>query len=370
MALPVREQAKIWGGATAVFLVLLWFLGDVILPFVLGGAIAYILDPVADRLERLGLSRAVSVVTITLVAILFFVLAILLIIPTLAQQAAQLADVAPELFARLQGWLTATFPQVMDEDSTVRQQLLAIGQTIQARGGELINTLLTSALSLINVLVLLVIVPVVTFYLLLDWDRMVARLDELLPRDHAPTLRRLAREIDDTLASFIRGQGTVCLILGVYYAVALMLAGLNFGLVVGFVAGLISFIPYVGALVGGVLAIGLALFQFWGDWVWIGLVAGIFALGQMIEGNVLTPKLVGGSVGLHPVWLLFALAVFGSLFGFVGMLVAVPVAAMLGVVARFGIAQYKSGPLYRGSAGPVRADIPGAERADERAEDA
>lgn len=357
MALPVREQAKIWGGATLVFLVLLWFLGDVILPFVLGGAIAYILDPVADRLERLGLSRTLSVVSITLVAILFFVLAILLIIPTLVQQAAQLANVAPELFARLQGWLTATFPQVMDEDSTVRQQLLAIGETIQSRGGELVNTVLTSALSLINVMVLLVIVPVVTFYLLLDWDRMVARVDELLPRDHAPTLRRLARDIDATLASFIRGQGTVCLILGIYYAVALMLAGLNFGLVVGFVAGLISFIPYVGALVGGVLALGLALFQFWGDWIWIGLVAGIFALGQMIEGNVLTPKLVGGSVGLHPVWLLFALAVFGSLFGFVGMLVAVPVAAMLGVFARFGIAQYKSGPLYRGRSDAVRSDV-------------
>lgn len=348
MALPMREQARIWGGATAVFLVVLWFLGDVILPFVLGGALAYCLDPIADRLQRLGLTRVWAVVVITLVAILGFVIAILLVIPTLLQQAAQLVDVAPELFQRLQTRLAETFPQALDRDSAVRQQLLAIGEAIQARGGELLNTVLASALSLINVLVLVVIVPVVTFYLLLDWDKMVARIDALLPRDHAPTLRRLAAEIDATLASFIRGQGTVCLILGVYYAVALMAVGLNFGLVVGVVAGVISFIPYVGALVGGTLAIGLALFQFWGDPLWIGAVVAIFVAGQIAEGNVLTPKLVGGSVGLHPVWLIFALSVFGSLFGFVGMLVAVPVAAMLGVLARFALVQYQHGSLYLG----------------------
>lgn len=161
-------------------------------------------------------------------------------------------------------------------------------------------------------------------------------------------VRDIASQIDRTLASFIRGQGTVCVILGTYYAVSLMLVGLNFGLVVGFIAGLITFIPYVGALVGGVLAIGLALFQFWGEWGWIAAVAGIFALGQFLEGNILTPNLVGSSVGLHPVWLIFALSVFGSLFGFVGMLVAVPVAAMLGVIARFAIAEYKKGRLYKG----------------------
>ena len=224
------------------------------------------------------------------------------------------------------------------------------------------NGVLNSALGIINVLVLIVVVPVVAFYLLLDWDNMIAKIDELLPRDHAPTIRKLASEIDNTLASFIRGQGTVCLVLGLYYAIALMIAGLNFGIVVGFIAGLITFIPYVGALVGGVLAIGLALFQFWGfsetvngetvthatNWLRIGIVGSIFMVGQFLEGNILTPKLVGSSVGLHPVWLLFALSVFGSLFGFVGMLVAVPVAAMLGVVARFAIAQYRDGRLYRG----------------------
>jgi predicted PurR-regulated permease PerM len=169
-----------------------------------------------------------------------------------------------------------------------------------------------------------------------------------LPRDHAPTIRRLAADIDKTLASFVRGMGTVCLILGTYYAVSLMIVGLNFGLVVGFIAGLVTFIPYLGALIGGAFAIGLALFQFWGDWLQVGLVAAIFAIGQMIEGNVLTPKLVGKSVGLHPVWLLLALSVFGALFGFVGMLVAVPVAASIGVLARFVTGQYMSSTLYKG----------------------
>jgi predicted PurR-regulated permease PerM len=207
---------------------------------------------------------------------------------------------------------------------------------------------LASAASLLNILLLFVIVPVVAVYLLLDWDRMVAQIDSLLPRDHAPVIRRLARDIDKTLASFIRGMGTVCLILGAYYAIALMLVGLQFGLVVGFIAGLVTFIPYLGAVLGGVLAIGLALFQFWGDWVSIGLVAAIFVLGQMLEGNFLTPKLVGNSVGLHPVWLILALSVFGSLFGFVGMLAAVPIAAALGVVARFATEQYRESVLYKG----------------------
>jgi predicted PurR-regulated permease PerM len=348
MALPVQTQLKYWAVASAAFLVILWFLGDVILPFVLGGAIAYFLDPVADRLEKTGASRAVAVSIITLIALMIFVIMALLVIPTLIQQTLSLVNIAPQLFNDLQSFLTERFPQLVDEDSTLRKSLIAVGETIRDRGGQVLDTVVGSAASLINLIVLFVIVPVVAFYLLYDWDRMVANIDEMLPRDHAPVIRDLAGQIDDTLASFIRGMGTVCLILGTYYAVALMFVGLQFGLVVGFIAGLITFIPYVGAVVGGALAIGLALFQFWGDWVSIGLVAGIFMLGQIAEGNFLTPKLVGNSVGLHPVWLIFALSVFGALFGFVGMLVAVPVAAAIGVLARFAISQYKGSRLYRG----------------------
>ena len=351
MALPVREQAKYWGVAAAVFFAVMWFLGDVILPFILGMALAYCLDPLADRLERVGFSRILATVTITLLAAMLFVLMALLVVPTMVSQTASLFDVAPELFQNLLQFLTDRFPSLIDEGSTVRQSLGSLGETIQSRGGELLNGIIASLQNVLNVVVLVVLVPVITFYLLLDWDRMVERIDDLLPRDHAPVVRRLAGQIDATLAAFIRGQGTVCLILGTFYAVSLMLVGLQFGLVVGFVAGLISFIPYVGAVVGGVLAIGLAIFQFWGEWWMIGAVGAIFAIGQMLEGNVLTPKLVGSSVGLHPVWLIFALSAFGTLFGFVGMLVAVPVAASFGVLARYGIDQYKDSRLYRGLAG-------------------
>jgi predicted PurR-regulated permease PerM len=348
MALPVREQVTYWGITALVFMAIMWFLGDVLLPFILGGAIAYFLDPVADRLERLGLSRVAATAIIALAGVLLFVVAALLVIPTLVNQALQLVKVAPEYARGISNFLTTRFPTLLDEGSTLSQSLQSVGQTIQSRGAELLETALTSAASLVNVVVLLVIVPVVSVYLLLDWDNMIAKIDTLLPRDHAPTIRRLASEIDSTLASFIRGMGTVCLILGTYYAIALMLAGLQFGLVVGFIAGLVTFIPYLGALIGGALAIGLALFQFWGDWMSVGIIAGIFALGQVLEGNIITPKLVGNSVGLHPVWLLLALSVFGALFGFVGMLVAVPVAAALGVIARFAVQQYQASLLYRG----------------------
>ena len=159
--------------------------------------------------------------------------------------------------------------------------------------------------------------------------------------------------IDRVLSGFESGQVSVCVILGTFYSVALMMAGLNFGLVVGAIAGAVTFIPYVGAIIGGVLAIGLALFQFWGDWVSIGIVAGIFAIGQFLEGNIITPKLVGSSVGLHPLWLIFALSAFGTLFGFVGMIVAVPVSAVIGVLVRFALDHYLESTLYQGTEKPV-----------------
>lgn len=353
MALPAQKQFKYWGIAALVFSVVLWSLGNVLLPFVLGAAIAYMIDPVADRLEAMGLSRAAATAVIVVLSILVFLLALLIVLPTLISQMIELARILPEAFRDLRSFAQTHFPSVFTEGSRAQQTIASIAGTLQGKGIELIEGIVGSAASLLNVLVLFVIVPVVAVYLLLDWDRMIARVDALLPRDHAPVIRRLMAQIDAVLASFIRGMGTVCLILGSYYAISLMIVGLNFGLAVGFIAGLVTFIPYLGALIGGALAIGLALFQFWGDWWSIGIVGAIFALGQVIEGNYLTPKLVGNSVGLHPVWLLLALSVFGALFGFVGMLVAVPVAAALGVVARFLVEQYLDSRLYRGFEHPA-----------------
>lgn len=351
MALPVRQQLVYWGIAAALFLVVLWYLGPILLPFIVGGAIAYILDPVADRLERLGLPRVAATAIITLVAVLILIGAVAFLIPLLIDQAQALVLKAPEFFGTFRDWLLIRFPETAAADGLVQTTLRDLGDAVRARGGQLAQGVVQGLFGVVNALVFIVVVPVVAFYLLLDWDRMVARVDDLLPREHVGTIRSLARQIDGTLASFVRGQGTVCLILGTFYSVALMAVGLQFGLIVGAVAGLITFIPYVGALIGGALAIGLALFQFWGDWLAIGLVAAIFVSGQFLEGNILTPKLVGDSVGLHPVWLLFALSAFGSIYGFVGMLVAVPVAAALGVVARFAVGEYKGSMLYRGSGG-------------------
>lgn len=348
MALPVQTQLKYWGIASAVFLLTLWFLGDQLLPFVLGMAVAYLLDPVADRLEEWGMSRGLAVAVISVVFLVAFIAVVLLIVPALVRQAIGLVNAVPDLVQTLRDFIDTRFPGGLSDGSPAGQALADIGHTVREKGTVVLEGLLFSALSIVNVLVLIFIVPVVSVYLLIDWDKLIARIDDLLPRDHAPIIRDLAGQMDRALSSFIRGQGTVCLIQGTFYAVALMAAGLNYGLVVGFVGGLLSFIPMVGSIVGGVLAIGLAAFQFWGDWFQIGLIAAIFMFGQVVEGNILTPKLVGSSVGLHPVWLLLALSVFGALFGFVGMLVAVPLSAMLGVLVRFLTERYKHGRLYRG----------------------
>lgn len=370
MALPVRHQVTYWSIAAGALAAVLWGLGDVILPFLVGGAIAYFLDPLADRLQRLGASRTLATAVIALLATLAFVVLGFAVVPTLVRQLTGLVETAPAIAGQLQAFLTTTFPSVMEPGSVVNETLMGVGEAIRARGGELAKTMLSSAMGLVNAVVFIVVVPVVAFYMLLDWDRMVAKLDALLPLDHAPTIRAIARDIDRVLSGFVRGQMTVCLILGAFYAVALMAAGLNFGLLAGAVAGALTFIPYVGALVGGLLAIGLAFYQFWGEWFAIGLVAGIFAIGQFLEGNVITPRLVGNSVGLHPLWLIFALSAFGTLFGFVGMMVAVPVAAMIGVLTRFAADQYREGRLYRGLVGVEEAGPPPTTLSDATESDA
>ena len=225
MVLPVSAQVKYWSIATVVFLLLLFVLGNVILPFLIGSAIAYFLDPVADRLQRLGLSRVAATALIAVMAVLVFILVALLVIPTLIQQGIALVDAAPGIFNQLQTVLTERFPELMDAQSPMRQTLASIGATIQERGGALINGLLSSALGVISALVFVVVVPVVAFYMLLDWDSIKSRIDGLLPRDHAPTIRRLGREIDAALAGFVRGQLSVCGILAVFYAMTLMLVG-------------------------------------------------------------------------------------------------------------------------------------------------
>nr|WP_111298845.1 AI-2E family transporter [Paracoccus saliphilus] len=352
MRITVRKQVMWWGIGAFALLLTLWLLGQAVLPFILGAGVAYLLDPVADRLERAGLSRTMAVVAITFVVVLAFVALVLLVLPVLIRQAYALIETAPQMIEQGRAFVTARFPDVIPQGAGLEQTLRDMQATIGEQAGRVAGTVLGSVRGVIGVIALLVIVPVVAFYLLLDWDNMVEAVDRHLPREHAPTVRQLASEIDDALSGFVRGQAVVILILGTWYAFGLMLVGLPFGFFIGIMAAVLSFIPYVGVLIGGATAIGVSLFSFWGDPLWIGAVVAIFAIGQVVEGNYLQPKIVGGHVGLHPVWLLLALSVFGVLFGFVGLVMAVPMAAALGVLARFLIARYRDSPLYTGQSVP------------------
>lgn len=353
MQLPAQKQVWYWSGALALLLIALWTLGNAMMPFILGAAVAYLLDPLADRLERYGLSRTAAVVVITLIALLILVAVMLMLVPLLIEQTTALINTAPQMADKLQQFLMRRFPEIFTEGSTINTALTDLGKTVSAKGGELVSTVLGSVMGVVSVVMLLVVAPVVAFYLLLDWDDMVARLDDLLPREHAGTVRMLAHDIDKALSGFVRGQGLVILILGTFYSIGLGLVGLPFGVAIGVMAASLSFIPYVGVLLGGATAIGVALFSFWNEPMWIAAVVAIFAAGQMVEGNYLQPKIVGGSIGLHPVWLMLALTVFGSLFGFVGLLVAVPLAAALGVLVRFAAGRYKESAIYTGREVPA-----------------
>lgn len=351
--MSLQRQFVFWVAALLALILVLWLLSNILLPFIAGLALAYFLDPVADRLERLGLPRLAATLVILLFSLLVLVVVLILIVPILGDQIGKFASELPGLLQALVARFNELAPQWL------KDMLAKSGTDIQGSVTELagraagwIVTLLSSVLSggmaLINLVSLLVVTPIVAFYLLEDWDVMVAKVDSWLPRDHARTVRSLAQDINEALAGFIRGQGTVCLLLGSFYAVGLSLAGLKFGLAIGILAGFLTFIPYAGAIIGGVLAIGVGLVQFWPDVTSILLIVGIFAAGQFIEGNILSPKLVGHRVGLHPVWLMFALFAFGYLFGFVGLLLAVPMAAAAGVLVRFALGQYLRSKLYLG----------------------
>jgi predicted PurR-regulated permease PerM len=348
----MATQLRFWLVLLLVTLIGIYLLRSVLLPFVAGMAVAYLLDPVCDRLERWRMSRTWATVLVTVCFVLICALVLLLIIPVVVSQAADFAERLPDYAAALEREARQLIDLVRDRlDPTSEEKLQSLladtANKVFAWLGNVLGGIVSGGVAFFNFIALLVITPVVAFYLLRDWDRMIAKADDSLPRKHQATIRQLAREVDDTLAGFLRGQGTVCLSLAVFYAVGLTLAGLDFGLVIGLIAGFLSFIPYVGSLIGLLLSVGLALAQF-DSWVSVAIVAAVFFVGQAIEGNVLTPKLVGDRVGLHPVWVMFALLAGGALFGFVGVLLAVPVAAVVGVGVRFAFAQYRLSPFYTG----------------------
>ncbi|ACM36129.1 MULTISPECIES: AI-2E family transporter [Rhizobium/Agrobacterium group] len=364
---PVFWRQVLFGiGTLAVVIAFLLTFSSILLPFVAGMALAYFLDPVADRLERLGLSRMMATVLILVSFVVIFVLSLVIIIPVLVTQLNDFITNIPDYVSQLQALIAKSNASWVPKwlNGQVSTQMAAIKGNFSrylAEGAGFIGTLLSqlwnSGKALLDIISLLVVTPVVAFYLLLDWDRMMAKLDSLIPRNQVGAVREIAREMNRTIAGFVRGQGSLCLILGIYYAVGLSLIGLNFGLLIGFFTGMISFIPYVGSSVGLVLALGMAAVQFWPDYLWVVITGVFFFTGQFLEGNVLQPKLVGSSVGLHPVWLMFAMFAFGSLFGFLGVLVAVPCAAAVGVLVRFAVRRYLDSDLYYGEEATVIKDV-------------
>jgi len=346
-----------WMAALAAFVALLWLLSPILLPFVLGMAIAYVLDPLANQLSKRGVSRLLAALLILGGLVVALALLMLLIAPVLAQQFSAFIDNAPAYASRLQAFVSDPahpwIKRIIGDNITGADK--SVGDLINQAVGYLttfLGSLWVKGQALLSIFSLLVITPVVAFYLICDWDRMVVAIDRLVPLPQRETVHRLGREIDATIAAYVRGQTGVCLILGSYYATGLTFAGLSFGVLIGVISGLISFIPYVGSLTALILSLGVALAQFAPDWTRIVIVAGIVLCGQFLEGNVLAPKLVGESVGLHPVGLMFALFAFGYLFGFVGLLLAVPLAAGAGVLIRFALGRYLASPLYTGKAPP------------------
>jgi predicted PurR-regulated permease PerM len=347
----LKKQATFWLVSITVFFLAIYVFRSVLLPFVAGMAVAYLLDPVCDRLERVGLSRTWATTAVTVAFLAILVLIVLLVGPLIVGQVSGLIEHLPSYLEGLRGQfssIVATIearvsPEILER---VRAGLAESSGRVVSWVTSALGGLLTGGAALANLLSLIFVTPIVSFYLLRDWDRLVAKVDGWLPRSSAETVREQTRRIDRTLAAWVRGQVVVCLALGILYAVGLTLAGLDFGLVIGLLAGLLSFVPFVGAIAGLIGSVGLALVQF-DDWMRIAIVAAIFFVGQALEGNLLTPRLVGDRVGLHPVWVIFALLAGGALFGFVGVLLAVPVAATFGVLVRFLLERYLESEIYR-----------------------
>lgn len=352
--------------AIAIFSValFLYLFSGVLMPFVAGIALGYLLDPVAERLERLGFNRLGAALFILAVSLIVIVLALVLLGPILGHQLSAFVENLPKIVVRLQSliseWSTKILESSWGGDIVARLGLGSgnPGDIQKALGdfagdaakwlGGFARSLISGGAALVGLLSLLVVTPVVAFYILVDWNKMIESVRSLVPPRFLPEVSTVAGDMNAALAGFLRGQSLVCLFLGLWYGLGLTMIGLNYGFLIGITAGFLSFIPYVGSLTALVVSAIVALVQGWPDWTMLALSLGVVATGQFLEGNVLSPKLVGESVGLHPVWLMFALLASGSLFGFTGLIVAVPVAAALGVLLRFFFARYRQSPFYLG----------------------
>jgi predicted PurR-regulated permease PerM len=334
----------LWIGTLVALVVAVVLLREILFPFVAGMALAYLLDAPVNGLQRFGVSRAAATLLILGGVICGVIALIVLTAPFIGAEIVDFIDKFPTYVRRLHEFATDPsrpwLSRIVGEGFAIAERSSQdIEQLASSWLTSFFNSLWSGGRALVSILSLLIVTPVVTFYLVNDWERIVATVDGWVPAEQREAVRALSREIDDTIGYFLRGQGVICLILAAYYAVALKLVGLNHGFLIGFTAGLISIVPYFGSLTGIVTSLCVAILQFGPVWKIMALLIGIFLIGQLIADYILTPRLIGRRVHLNPVWLMFALFAFGYLFGFAGVLIAVPAAAAIGVVVRFALSR-------------------------------
>ncbi len=356
----IERQVVFWIAAALLLLLAFSVLRSVLLPFIAGIVIAYSLSPVADKLVALGMNRTAASALLVALGGAVLITAAVVLLPLIVTQAQQMAVALPSELERWYGFAeTALREKFGVQLPALKAGLSQTGDALASNWAWLANWVATSVWgggqALFSFISLALVTPLVVFYLLVDWHAMLEKIDGWLPRDHADTIRNLATEVNDAIAAFVRGQGAVCIVLGAFYAVALSFIGINYGLLVGLMTGVLSFVPFVGWALGFIVSAALAVMQFWPDATPLALVAGVFLAGQALDAAVLSPKIVGSKIGLHPVWLIFALLVFSYLFGFVGVLVAVPVAAAIAVLVRFALKVYLDSEVYHGATRPPAA---------------
>ena len=352
--MQIEQHALFWIVTAVVFAYLAQPLAPVLLPFVIGLVLAYFFNPVVDALRRVGLPRWASSILLLGLVVFLIVLALVFLVPILVQQAAGLVEAAPRQIDRIKLMIEANArdylgPRYPQAENTVRSALDTFSSSMPSLLAGVAQSLWNQGAAAFNFVSFVLITPIVFFYTLKDWPKIIAKIDSWLPRDNADQLRAVAIEINERVSAFIRGQGAVCIILALFYGVALSFAGLEYGLLVGLFTGLAAFIPVVGWSLGTFMAVALAVLQFWPETLPILIVVAVMLVGQALESAVLSPNIIGSEVGLHPVWLIFALLTFSYLFGFLGLLVAVPVSAAIGVLVRFALKTYLASSVYKGS---------------------
>ncbi len=351
--MTVRNQVFFWSLAFALLMGFVYLFKSVLLPFVLGMAIAYLLNPLVTYLGKIKIKRAPAALLLSTAFFIFVALFLAILIPVLYKQSLQLADDFPTYLDKIVAWLEPYTIQVMGMlgeggDVDLKAILSSHMGTAAQVTKQVAAHIVAGGQAALNMLSILVLTPIVTYFMMKEWDKLTAWVTELMPRDHKETILDLLKQIDIKIAGFVRGQISIAFILAIAYAVALSIAGLKYGFLIGLISGFISVIPLVGSTLGLIVSIAVAWFQS-GDIMFVGIIGGIFIAGQLIEGNILSPKIVGDSVGLHPLWVFFALMAGGALFGILGMLLAVPLAASVGVLLAFAIKQYKASPYFKGA---------------------